>query len=80
MPATKPSATKPMIFVEIEGCSFTKGAKVHLFSPHLLKQDWSKEAVAAINKSLQTGRFERAGDIRLRATKVRSSTGWREMK
>lgn len=66
-----------MIFVEIKGQSFSKGTLVKLFSPHLLRQDWTQEAVDAINRSLSSGTWAKVGKIEIRATKVRSKDGYK---
>lgn len=66
-----------MILVEIKGHPYGKGVRIQLFSPHLLRQNWSQPAVDAINRSLSSGTWAKVGKIELRATKVRSKTGYK---
>jgi hypothetical protein len=68
-----------MIHVEIKDQRVSKGTLVKLFDEVTLHLNWTDDVVEAIKKSLRLGTWQRVAKLEVRATKVRSKTGWKKV-
>lgn len=68
-----------LLYIKIKGFDYPKGSQVRLFEEASLKQNWNELSIAAIQRSVKLGTWQKAGSIEIRATKVRSKTGWKKV-
>lgn len=67
------------LLIEIKGHELPKGSLVQLFDEAALHLNWTDDVVEAIKKSLRLGTWQRVAKLEVRATKVRSKTGWKKV-
>lgn len=71
--------TTMWLHIEIKGHELPKGSVVRLFDESLLHQNWTEPFVAAIQRSVKMGTWQKVNGLEIRATKVRSKTGWKKI-